>query len=73
MPAERVVDVAPALAGRIQRGSGHRQFAQLELADLGRGDEVQADDLDRRVEPVGVFALVDVVELLDQRRDASRR
>ena len=33
-----------------------------ELADLGDRDEVAADELDRRVETVGVLALVRLVE-----------
>src|SRR4051794_26055526 len=59
---ERIVDLALAL----QRGLGGRacrfSLAHGQLADFGRSHQVDADHFDRRVEPVGVLALVGLVE-----------
>ena len=70
---QRVVDVALALQRGLGLGAGRLALAHGELADFGRGDEMDADHLDRRVEPVGVFALVGLVERrLDLARAARR-
>ena len=59
---QRIVDVAVAFERGFGLGAGRLALAHGELADFGRGDQVDADHLDRRIEPVGVFALVGLVE-----------
>src|SRR5271154_1265989 len=49
---ERIVDHPAALSGVLERGAGLRRRREAKLADLGRRDEVQAHNLDRRVEPI---------------------
>ena len=58
----REVDGARPLRGVREGPAGDRQPGRLELADLGDRDQVAADELDRRVEAVGVLALVRLVE-----------
>ena len=67
-PSRRPLSAASALAPPPSR-FGHRQ-----LADFRRGDEMDADHLDRRIEAIGVFALVGLVEgRLDRREPVARR
>ena len=61
-PLEGEVDLAHALAGRLDARPGRLVLRHGELPDLHRRDEMDADHLDRRVEPVGVLALVGLVE-----------
>ena len=70
---QRVVDVAVALQRGVGLRAGRLALAHGELADFGRGDQMDADHLDRRVEPVGVFALIGLVERRLDLGQAARR
>src|SRR5580704_12097780 len=69
---ERIVDQPAALPSVLERGAGLRRRREAKLADLGRRDEVQAHNLDRRVEPISVFPLVDRVKSGDEVVDDLR-
>ena len=62
MPFDASASVVPVTGSR----------AGVELADLGDRDQMAADELDRRVEAVGVLALVGVVERALDRLDRGR-
>ena len=66
-----VVDAPAALDGVAERPSSRRHRSRGELADLGDRHHVRADELDRAVEPVGVLALVGVVEGAGDRLDRA--
>src|SRR5262245_35966076 len=62
---EREVDFAGSLPRRDKRRARDGHPTELELADLGRRDEMEPDDFDGCVETVGIFPLVYVMELLE--------
>ena len=70
---ESVVDGTSPFPGRLEGSASLGQRHEPKLADFGGGDEVKPDYLDRRVESVCIFALVDTVEpgheILDRRID----
>src|SRR5213592_2591776 len=68
---ERIVDAPPALARVDKAPPGRRHRRGSELADLSSRDYVRRDELDRRVEPVRVLALVRRVERVRDRADVA--
>ena len=68
MALGRVVHFALSFPGFVERSPGDRKLGRRELPDLGDRDEMDADDLDRRVEAIRVLPLVGLVEV---RRDLS--
>ena len=63
---ERIVDHPAGFQRRRERGAGLRQRRKLKLAHFGRSHEMQAHDLDRRVEPIGVFTFMHAMKSSDQ-------
>src|SRR5690606_18051778 len=53
---EGEIDLAAALERDLGFRAGGLALGHGQLADFGRSDEMDADHLDRRIEPVGVFA-----------------